>query len=113
MKKAMIVAAMAVIASALGTMAADDAATTRKHQAGPRGDAPRMRMPLIAALDANSDGVIDADEIANAPAALKKLDKNGDGKLTREELMPPRPEGAGPGPGAPRRGKEGGQKPAE
>jgi EF hand len=47
--------------------------------------------PLFLALDANHDGVIDADEIANAPAALKRLDKNGDGKLTRDELRPPRP----------------------
>lgn len=59
--------------------------------------------PLIAALDANHDGVIDADEIANAPAALKKLDKNGDGKLTMDELRPPRPEG-GPDRGGPERG---------
>ena len=34
------------------------------------------------ALDANHDGVISADEIANAPAVLKTLDKNGDGQLT-------------------------------
>lgn len=53
--------------------------------------------PVIAVLDANHDGVIDADEIANASAALKKLDKNGDGKLTQDELRPPRPAGAGPG----------------
>ncbi len=50
--------------------------------------------PLFDALDANHDGVISADEIANAPAALKTLDKNGDGQLTREELRP-----AGPPPG--------------
>jgi hypothetical protein len=43
------------------------------------------------ALDANHDGIIDANEIANAPAALKKLDKNGDGKLTPDELRPQRP----------------------
>ncbi len=47
--------------------------------------------PIIAALDTNRDGVIDANEIANAPAALKTLDKNGDGKLTMDELMPPPP----------------------
>jgi len=48
---------------------------------------------IIAALDANHDGVIDASEIANASSALKALDKNGDGKLTQDELMPPRAEG--------------------
>jgi hypothetical protein len=50
--------------------------------------------PIIAALDANHDGEIDASEISNAPAALRKLDKNGDGKLTRQEL---RPGGGGAG----------------
>jgi hypothetical protein len=59
----------------------------------------------MRALDANGDGVIDEVEIANAPAALRSLDKNKDGKLTMEELRPPRPEGdRGPGdrgPGAP------------
>jgi Ca2+-binding EF-hand superfamily protein len=52
-------------------------------------------------LDANHDGVIDADEIANAPAALKKLDKNGDGKLTPDELRPHHPKGMGGGQGRP------------
>jgi hypothetical protein len=46
----------------------------------------------MRALDANGDGVIDEVEIANAPAALRSLDKNNDGKLTMEELRPPRPE---------------------
>ena len=39
--------------------------------------------------------MIDAEEIANASKALKTLDKNGDGKLTQDELRPPRPEGQG------------------
>jgi len=55
--------------------------------------------PIIAVLDANHDGVIDADEIANASKALLKLDKNGDGKLTQDELRPPRPEGGPEGEG--------------
>lgn len=50
----------------------------------------------MAALDANHDGTIDETEIANASNALKKLDKNGDGKITPEELRLQRPEG-GPG----------------
>ncbi len=66
----------------------------------------KPRPPLEQVLDANGDGVIDADEIAKAPAALKKLDKNGDGKLTPDEYRPPRPaEGAGPQQG--RAGQEG------
>lgn len=53
--------------------------------------------PLIAALDANRDGRISAEEIANAAAALKTLDENGDGSLTLEELRPPRPPRRGEG----------------
>lgn len=54
------------------------------------GAAPRHHRPpppaIIAAIDANHDGVIDADELANASAALKALDKNGDGVLTPDEF---------------------------
>jgi hypothetical protein len=48
-------------------------------------------LPLVMALDVNHDGVIDANEIANASAELKTLDKNGDGQLTRDEFCPPPP----------------------
>lgn len=54
---------------------------------GPGGGMLRA-MPLLAALDANSDGAISADEINNAPTALKTLDKNGDGQLSEDELRP-------------------------
>jgi Ca2+-binding EF-hand superfamily protein len=47
-----------------------------------------MRSPAFLALDADGDGVISAAEIANAPAALQSLDKNGDGRLTEEEVRP-------------------------
>ncbi len=68
-------------------------------RSGPGGQgAERQRhpmSPLIEALDANGDGIIDADEIANAPAALRKLDRNGDGRLTPDEYLPRRPGGQG------------------
>jgi len=52
--------------------------------------------PIMAALDADKDGALSADEIAKAPEALKMLDKNDDGKLTDDELRPPRrPDGPG------------------
>lgn len=74
------------------------------RQGGPAGNGgPGGRpVPLIVqALDANGDGIIDAEEMANAPEVLKKLDKNGDGKLTRDEYLGGRPGGGGPGgPGA-------------
>jgi hypothetical protein len=44
--------------------------------------------PIMAALDADGNGEISAEEIKAAPAALKKLDKNKDGKLTEAELRP-------------------------
>ena len=66
---------------------------------GPGGQRPMMS-PIMGALDANHDGVIDEKEIANASAALKTLDKNGDGKLTSDEIRPARPTGQG-GPGGP------------
>jgi hypothetical protein len=92
MNKPLLIAVLA-LGAAIGATAEDE-----KQPAKP--DAPkgghRPPPPIIAVLDANHDGVIDADEIANAPAALKKLDKNGDGKLTQDELRPPRrPEGTG------------------
>ncbi len=65
-------------------------------QGGP-GMGGRRPLPLIiSALDTNHDGIIDADEIANASANLKKLDKNGDGKLTRDEYMGKPPMGGRP-----------------
>jgi len=44
--------------------------------------------PVLAALDANHDGVISESEIRNAAVALRTLDSNGDGKLTERELLP-------------------------
>ena len=60
---------------------------------------PPPPSPIIAALDANQDHVVDATEIANAPTALKTLDKNGDGQLTPDELRPQFGPGGPGGPG--------------
>jgi hypothetical protein len=74
--------------------------------------------PIIAALDSDKDGLISAEEIAVASASLKKLDKNGDGKITVDELRPEGSRGQGgrfaPGrepSGRPDAREQGGQRP--
>ncbi|HEX5105875.1 MAG TPA: EF-hand domain-containing protein, partial [Pirellulaceae bacterium] len=66
----------------------------------PRPGGPGFRPPLVAALDADGDGELSAEEIEAAGKSLLKLDRNGDGKLTTDEFGPPRPD-ARPGEGRP------------
>ena len=66
---------------------------------------PPMPNPLVAALDKNGDHEISAEELLVATASLLTLDTNEDGKLTDDEMRPPRPEGGGRGEGPP--GREG------
>lgn len=47
--------------------------------------------PIIKALDVDADGIISADELANAVDALASLDSDGDGKLVGSEIHPPHP----------------------
>ena len=83
------------------------------REGGPgRGEPAGMlrSLPLFAALDADEDGELSADEIANASKALATLDKDDDGKLSREELAPRFGRGGGPGgPGLGRAGRERGE----
>ena len=74
------------------------------REGGMRGAPPS---PLMDALDTDKDGELSAEEIANAATALKTLDKDGNGKLTEDELRPQFGEG-GPGEGGPGRGGPGG-----
>lgn len=60
-----------------------------KPDAPPVDPKPRPH-PIIAAFDTDKDGVISSEEIEYAVTSLKALDKNGDGKLTPDELMPRR-----------------------
>jgi len=53
----------------------------------PRGPSDRLR----AALDANGDFELDESEIENAAAALRALDKDGNGRIDRHEFRPPMP----------------------
>jgi len=79
----------------------------RGGQPGRGGFGP-PRFPLMTTLDANSDGEISAAELENAALALKKIDSNKDGKLTRDEMFA-RPGGVG----RPGRGGTGGDSPRQ
>lgn len=61
---------------------------------------PDPRPDLVtAALDLNHDGVISADEIAQAPVSLLTLDRNSDGQITEDETRPlPKPAAPKPTP---------------
>ena len=67
--------------------------------------------PVFAAIDADRDGAVSTAELANAPAALKALDRNGDGTLSADETRPAFGPG-GPGGRGPR-GGGGGDEPGQ
>jgi hypothetical protein len=71
----------------------EDEVSPQRGDGGSQGNRPRprrgpgiMRMTKAnSALDADESGTIEEAEINNAAVALKKLDENGDGKLSEEE----------------------------
>ncbi|MFA6288533.1 MAG: hypothetical protein WC661_14210 [Opitutaceae bacterium] len=79
-----------VLSVVVFSQAADSSSTGGQNNGSTR---PALRGPRalgpFTLFDTNHDSVISADEIANAPAALLKLDKNDDGELTPDELRPP------------------------
>lgn len=104
MKLITLLGLMTVAAAGTMSFAQPDEEGPPSGPGGPGGDHHRPPPPVIAALDLNRDGTIDADEIAKASKSLLTLDKNGDGKLTPDELHPhPPPPSDGQGPGAGRR----------
>jgi Ca2+-binding EF-hand superfamily protein len=94
----------------LAKLAAGGQAQQGGEGRGGRGERPGgpPRDTVMTALDADKDGMINAAEMAAAPAALAKLDRNKDGKLTDEEVRPFGPPPGGPGgPGGRGRGNAG------
>ena len=79
------------------------AAAVSAQNGPPREQPPPIQFmqisPILSAIDTNHDGVLSAAEIAASATELKKLDKNGDGKLTRDEAGIPLDRLRRPGPG--------------
>ena len=93
MTRTLVITTLAAAALA-GVLVSAQEGQGRGGNAGPR---PRGNS-IIGVLDANGDRTISAEEIAAAPAALKKLDRNNDGQLTREEIGPAFGRRGGPPP---------------
>ena len=86
------IATLIALTAGLSVLQAQSA--TAPASGGQSAPTPRAKAPpplVVATLDANHDGIIDAGEIANAKQALKSLDKNADGNLSRNELRRGRP----------------------
>ncbi len=76
----------------VGVVVAQPPQRTRGSQDGrSQGRSPELllrSLPVLIALDSNSDGVISKSEIENASKSLQSLDKNKDGQLTSDEMRP-------------------------
>ena len=87
---------------AQGNRGGPDGGRPGMRNAGQRGGAAQGGHPLIRTFDSNGDGVISAVEIQNAATSLAKLDRNRDGQLTSDEILPNGRGQAGQGqPGGP------------
>lgn len=82
---------------ALVLTAAAGVASGQNRRGGDRQERPPMPPvpPVFAFFDANRDGELSQEEIDNAADALARLDRNGDGRITREEMRPPKKDGEG------------------
>jgi Ca2+-binding EF-hand superfamily protein len=69
------------------------------RQGGPGGFGLPRGFAIFQALDTDHDNTLTAAEIDAAPAALKAMDKNGDGKVTADEIPMPAGRGRGEGRG--------------
>jgi Ca2+-binding EF-hand superfamily protein len=85
-------------AAEIRKLAASQAAPSEPEGRGGRGGGEMnfVRMdPILAAVDADRDGSISSEEIRNSPASVRKLDQNGDGKITADEVRPAMGRGRG------------------
>ncbi len=75
------------------------AAQEPPRQGGPGGPGLPRGFAIFQVLDADHDNVLSPAEIDAAPAVLKQMDKNGDGKVTADEFPAPAGRGRGDGRG--------------
>jgi Ca2+-binding EF-hand superfamily protein len=76
------------------SMAAMAGRRAEAGQPAPGSAPPRPNIagaPFFRAIDVDRDGKLSGEELAKAGEALKTLDKNGDGTLTPDELVPTGP----------------------
>lgn len=100
--------ALTVVVCLVATSLTQEPAGRGRPQGPPQGPPGRgglRGLPGVAALDANRDGELSAEEIAGATAKLKEFDTNRDGKVSGDELRGTLPLGRGP------RGPRGGGPP--
>lgn len=88
MKRTVLLTAAAFVACTASSFAQNPDRPRGEGRGPGGGGAFRMTNPVIAAIDANNDGELSAEEIAKASEALKKLDTNNDGKIDESELRP-------------------------
>ncbi len=72
-----------------GVLSAEELKALAGSQRRPEGEGPPMDS-IRAALDTDRDGTISAAELSAAPTALAKLDRNGDGMVSGDEVRPMR-----------------------
>lgn len=87
MKSHVLRTGVAVIISGLmvGVAGAQEA---QEQENRPSRNAFLRMIPVIAALDSDEDGILSAEEIADATKSLTTLDKDEDGTLSIEEMQP-------------------------
>lgn len=79
-----------VVLTGLITTSVSSQPPRNDRDGGPPGPPPRD--PYLLLFDTNQDDEISQNEIENATQILKKLDRDRNGKITRDELpRPPRP----------------------
>ena len=113
-RRRLTVAALAGLTLGLGAAAGFAWRQDPVPPQGGRGPGRPGMSPVYAALDADRDGTVSAAELANAPGALKGIDRNGDGALSADEIRPEFGPGGPGGRGGRGRGGPGepGQTPA-